>query len=478
MHGLDATLPLLLSISQWAIRLGALIYVPFRRSPEAAKGWLLLFFVAPWPALGIYWLIGRPRHPRWRRKRVRQLPHIVAKAAGRAEAALQRGTTLEEPGVTIAKLAEAVGRLPAVSASRIDLEPDYERMVDRLVADIDAARHHVHLMFYIFASDATGTKVLDALVRAEQRGVQCRLLIDAIGSLTWRRAIAERLEDTGVELHVVLPIRLFSRVTRADLRNHRKLAVIDGHIGWVGSQNIIDPDATADLPNQELMARVTGLAVAELQVVFVGDWYLETDTELADKALFPMDGGQPMEGTGAAQIVPSGPDYPKARIDMVFSHLAETARRRITLATPYFVPSESLLFALRSAALRGLEVRLIISGRTDSRIVDYAQSSYFLELMEAGVKIFLSRDCFLHAKHISMDDHVALVGSSNVDMRSFELNSEVCLISYDPSVVERLKAVEERTLACCRELDLERWKKRGLVRQLLSHMARLVSPLL
>ncbi|MEF2071317.1 cardiolipin synthase [Consotaella aegiceratis] len=478
MMGISSgVLAVLWTVSQWAIRAGALVYVPFRRSPEAAKGWLLLFFVAPWPALAIYWVIGRPRHPKWRRDRVKQLPEIVAKAAGRAHDALERtAEDLPERCEPTAKLASAIGRLPPVGASRVELEPDYERVVERLVADIDAARRHVHLMFYIFSLDETGERVLAALERAEKRGVECRLLIDAIGSLTWSRAIARRLKDTGVECHVVLPIRLVGRVTRADLRNHRKIAVIDGRIGWVGSQNIVDAEGEADAPNQELMARVTGLVVAELQVVFLGDWYLETDTELIDDELFPM---KPQEHQGSiAQIVPSGPDYPWARIDMLFSHLVQEARHRVTLATPYFVPSEPLLFALRTAALRGLDARLIISGRTDSRIVDLAQSSYFLELLEAGVRIFLCDTHFLHAKHISMDDDIALIGSSNSDMRSFELNSEISLVSYDPEVVAQLRAVEERHLAGCREIDLDAWKQRRLPRRLAGNIARLISPLL
>ena len=196
--------------------------------------------------------------------------------------------------------------------------------IARLAADIDAASDHVHLMFYIFANDAAGDTILSALERASRRGVTCRLLIDAIGSSGSRRAIARRLKNSQVALEVMLPVRFWGKFGRADMRNHRKIAVIDGCIGWVGSQNIINAQSEATFANRELMARVTGPIVAELQIVFIGDWYLETESALRAAALFPIP--RIRHDGGIAQIVASGPDYPRARVGYVV-RLADRVRR-------------------------------------------------------------------------------------------------------------------------------------------------------
>ncbi len=464
-------------ISQWIISIGAFFYVPFRRSPDAANGWLLLFFVAPWPALLIYAFIGRATRPKWRRQRAAALLELVERARSQASHAFP-GDDCGLPAqlVATADLGAAIGRLPPVSGNRIELESDYQRMIVRLAADIDAASDHVHLLFYIFADDATGDQILSALARAAARGVACRLLIDAYGSGPWRRAIARRLARSGVVLQLILPFRLLDRATRADMRNHRKIAVIDGRIGWVGSQNIIDPGSDATKPHRELMARVSGPVVAELQIVFMADWYLETEETLDDPALFPAN--QPIPGGGMAQVAASGPDYPHSRIDMLFIDLIAAAHERVVLTTPYFIPSEPLIFALRSAALRGVSVQVIVSAVTDSRFVFLAQDSYFADLLQVGVRISLCEINFLHAKHASVDDAMALIGSSNLDMRSFELNSEISLITYDCEVVLRLHEIERQYLERSRSLDVVSWGRRNLARKVAGNVARLFSPLL
>ncbi|WP_242154226.1 cardiolipin synthase [Sphingomonas sp. BAUL-RG-20F-R05-02] len=466
----------LFATSQWVIRAGALLVVPFRRSPEAAKGWLLLFMVAPWPATLVYAVIGRARHPKWRRERVAKLPTVVWEALIDAREALA-ATVAEPPAqlAPIAALGHAIGRMPVLGANQIELEPVYEEVIAKLAADIDGARDHVHLMFYIFADDHTGDAILSALERAVVRGVTCRLMIDAFGSGASRRAIAKRLAGSGIDLRIILPVRFWGKVSRADMRNHRKIAVIDGRTGWMGSQNIVDAGGEAGTPNRELMVRVTGPIVAELQIVFIGDWFLETETALRDDSLFPSPS---TEGGSTAQAVASGPDYPCARIDMLFVALIEAARQRVVLTTPYFIPSEPLLFALRSAGLRGIDVTLIVSAASDSRFIDLAQSSYFEELLEAGITIALCETNFLHAKHVSVDDDIAVIGSSNMDMRSFELNSETTLICYDRAVVEQLRRLEQGYRTGGRVLDRESWGTRGLTNKIAGNLARLVSPLL
>ncbi|RSY76559.1 cardiolipin synthase [Sphingomonas koreensis] len=464
----------LLAGAPWAIRIGALIVVPFRRSPTATQSWLLLFFFAPWAALVLYLVIGRPAHPRWRRERVAQLWPIIGRAFGRIN---QVAAPVDLPLVqaATASLVSGIGQMPPLAGNAVEFLTDYDATLDRLVQDIDAATNHVHLLFYIFAADETGWKIIAALKRAASRGVECRVLVDAIGSRAWAKRLARELRTARVEVHEILPIRVLGRTTRFDLRNHRKIAVIDGRIGYTGSQNIIDADHGWGWPNREVMARVRGPVVGELQAVFVADWFLETDIELADGHLYP-----PAEhaGTSLAQVLPSGPDLEHGGIDELFVALIHSARERVLITTPYFIPSEALLQALQIAILRGVEVRLLLSGRSDHPLVHLAQQSYYSELLSAGAVIHLFQPGFLHAKHMSIDEAVAVVGSSNVDMRSFALNSEISLVLYDREATLILRQIERSRLEQSVPLRASDWERRNLARKCAENVARLFSPLL
>jgi cardiolipin synthase len=316
---------------------------------------------------------------------------------------------------------------------------------------------------------------MDALLRAVRRGVTCRVLIDALGSHHWARRVVERLSAGGAEIRLALPFGFRRRSARADLRNHRKIAVIDGYIGYTGSQNIVDADFRPGIVNQELVVRVTGPIVLELQAVFVADWYLETEQALAGPDLFPELSAS---GEVAAQVLPSGPDYPAAGIEHLIVALVHGARRRVAVTTPYFVPDEPLLQALQTAAMRGVEVHLVVSGIADHPLVNLAQRSYYAELLQSGVRIHLFQDKLLHAKHLSVDGEVALIGSSNVDIRSFVLNAEVSLITYNRDVVARLRAEQERNFAASVQLSLAAWAGRSPVGKFGENLARLLSPLL
>jgi Phosphatidylserine/phosphatidylglycerophosphate/cardiolipin synthases and related enzymes len=463
--------------SEWIIRLVMLIVVPFRRSPEAAKGWLLFVFFLPWPALLLYHVIGRPNYPRWRRERFARLPAAFAQVTARI-GALSACQEPELPGnlQQAATLIQNLGRFPTMDGNDIALLSSYDGSIARLVADIDDATNHVHLLYYIFADDRTGWSVIDALARATERGVTCRVLIDALGSRAWAPRVVAALTERGIAVHLVLPVGLLRRKSaRADLRNHRKIAVIDGRIGYVGSQNIVDADFKPGIVNQELVVRVTGPVVQELQGVFVADWFMETQQVLETPELFPE---LPRTGHAVAQVLPSGPDYPEASVGRLIEALVHGARRRVVITTPYFIPSEALLNALGTATLRGVEVHLVLSKPVDQILVSLAQRSYYSQLLAAGVRIHLYRDKLLHAKHLSVDRRVSLIGSSNVDMRSFVLNSEVSLIVFDRDVNAELRAEQERYFAASEELSLETWRTRPLTSKVIENIARLVSPLL
>jgi cardiolipin synthase len=464
-------------LSEWAIRLAMLVVVPFRRTPAAAKGWLLLIFFEPWVGLLLYLLIGRAKLPRWQREQLAKLPGAMAPVVDR----LRNHPNVFHPEVGPAlsgavALTEKLGGAPVLGGNAVELLVDYAGTIARLAADIDRAENHVHLLFYIFADDAATAPVVGALGRAAKRGVRCRVLADAIGSRTGLRTLRPRLTAQGVAVREMLPLSLLPwRKARLDLRNHRKIAVIDGRVGYTGSQNLVAAEFKDGLAYEDLMARVTGPVVLELQHVFAADWFVETDQVLDGESEFP---SPELAGNVPAQALASGPAFPMQNNQRLFVALVHGAQERVVLTTPYFIPDEPLLQAMQTAALRGVGVHLVVSEKGDHPIVSLAQQSYYEELLEAGVQVHLYRTNFLHAKHLSIDDSVAVIGTSNLDIRSFALNAEVMLLIYDAGVTARLAAEQERYFANSRLLTLATWERRSFAAKLAQNLTRLLSPLL
>jgi cardiolipin synthase len=373
-------------------------------------------------------------------------------------------------------LAENLGQSPILGGNAVELLVDYDGTIARLAEDIDRAENHVHLQFYIFADDRATVPVIEALGRAARRGVQCRVLADAIGSRPALRTLAPKLTALGVAVHAMLPVSLLPwKKARLDLRNHRKIAVIDGRVGYTGSQNLVAAEFKEGLAYEELMVRVTGPVVLELQHVFAADWFLETNEVLDGEAEFP---GPAIAGGVPAQALPSGPAFPTQNNQRLIVALVHGARKKVVLTTPYFIPDEPLLQAMQTAALRGVGVHLVVSEKGDHPIVSLAQKSYYQDLLEAGVRIHLYRKNFLHAKHLSIDESVAVIGSSNLDIRSFALNAEVMLMIYDNDVATRLAAEQEGYFANSRLLALATWEQRSFFQKVVENLARLLSPLL
>jgi cardiolipin synthase len=374
------------------------------------------------------------------------------------------------------KLAEKLGDFPILAGNHVELISDYETSLDRLVGDIEKAAHHVHLLYYIFADDRTGTRVIHAMAQAVKRGVQCRVLFDSLGSKAWRRGLMHKLQAVGVEAVPLLPVQWLRRQRpRMDLRNHRKIALVDGRVAYIGSQNLVNADFKPGIVYKELVARVTGPVVWQLQAVLLSDYYLETGRELNEPEYFPP---LPAAGTVNAQALPSGPGYETSNNQRLIVSLVHAAQKQIVLTTPYFVPDDALLQALQCAVLRGVDVVLVVSRKADQLLVGFAQRSYYEPLLEAGIKVFEYTPGLLHAKHLSIDDDVALVGSSNIDIRSFQLNAEIMLLAYDAGVTAALRAEEARNLAQCEPLKLDEWRRRPFLLKVLQNLARLFDSLL
>jgi cardiolipin synthase len=474
----DATLwAWIFFLSEWAIRLIMVVVVPFRRTPAAAKGWLLLIFFEPWVGLLLYVLIGRARLPRWRREQQAKLPQAMAKVVDRLANHPNIFHPEVEPSLSQAVvLVKNLSGSPILGGNAVELLVDYDGTIARLAADIDRAEHHVHLLFYIFADDYATAPVIEALGRAAKRGVRCRVLADAIGSRSGLRSLRRKLTGLGVAVQEMLPISLLPwRKARVDLRNHRKIAIIDGRVGYTGSQNLVAADFKDGLAYEDLMVRATGPVVLELQYIFAADWFVETNEVLDGEAEFPLPD---LTGSVPAQALPSGPGFPTQNNQRLFVALVHGARKRVVLTTPYCIPDEPLLQAMQTAALRGVEVHLVVSEKGDQIIVSLAQESYYEELLEAGVQIHLYRKNFLHAKHLSIDDSVAVIGTSNLDIRSFALNAELMLVIYDSDLVVRLAAEQARYYAKSCLLTLATWKQRSFGAKVVQNLARLLSPLL
>jgi cardiolipin synthase len=377
----------------------------------------------------------------------------------------------------VVRLAENLGDFQIFPGNAIELLDDYQGAIDRIVSDIDAAVHHVHLLYYIFADDRTGNHVADALARAVGRGVSCRVLMDGRGSKACLASMGGKLRRAGVEVVTLLPARWWRRWTsgRIDLRNHRKIVVVDGRVGYVGSQNMIDPDFKKPLVYEEVVVRVAGPVVAELQAVFLADRLIETEEPVRHPLMFP---DVPAMGTCAAQVLPSGPGYPHENNQRFIVSLLHAATRRVVITSPYFIPDDPFIQAMTTAVLRGVEVHLVVSQQIDQYLVGLGQRSFYDELLEGGVRIHSYATRFLHAKHVSIDDSIALIGSSNMDIRSFMLNAEVMLVIYDRGVVAELRRIQERYFAGSVEVTKEAWRGRRKVYRVLENTARLADSLL
>lgn len=462
--------------SEWIIRLVMLVYVPRQRNAAASRTWLLLIFLLPWPGLLFYGLVGRIYLPKYRiirHERASQKIHLVQE-----QMSARRGPRPGLPPLAapLATLAARLGGFEPLHGNQIELLTDYAASLDRLVADIDAARQQVHLLYYIYDNDETGRRVADALARAVGRGVKCRVLLDDVGSKKALRHLAPRMRAQGIEVTPLLPVGLFRRnAARFDLRNHRKIAVIDGRIGYTGSQNITNGKFVAGFPNEELVVRMDGPVTWQMQAVFLADYYVETNTALEDPEAFPESG---QAGEAIAQVVPSGPGYRRENGQELMIALFYAARSRVVLTTPYFVPDETFLAALLSAARRGVVVHLVVSAHANQRLTQLAQRSFYDELLEAGVKIHLYEPAFLHAKYLTVDHEVALVGSANIDIRSFALNAEIEMMFYDARIVAELRRIQERYFEHSTLLTKEEWVRRPLAVRTVQGVARLADSFL
>ncbi len=328
--------------------------------------------------------------------------------------------------------------------NKMEAYTDGYQFFPALLAAIHEAKNHIHIDMYIFAEDALGCLVADALIAKAQEGVEVKLIYDDVGCWNVSHRFFERMREEGIEVVSFLPVRFPSFTSKVNYRNHRKIIVIDGTVGFIGGMNIAlrYVKGTGTMPWRDTMLKVTGGAVYALQRAFLVDWYFVDRTLLSDRKYYPpMTGSHQTVNNCLAQVVTSGPVTPYPEIMQGFVRVILGARRYLYLETPYFMPNDSVLFALKTAALAGVDVRVLCPMYSDARFVEWASRSYLKEVVEAGVQVSLYKAGFLHSKLMVCDDSITTCGSTNLDFRSFENNFEANIFFYDEGIALRMKKV-------------------------------------
>ncbi|MCK0110768.1 cardiolipin synthase [Ornithinimicrobium sp. F0845] len=483
-----AALPSAWIVLETGLKLYAVGTVPENRRPASSSAWLLLILFLPLVGFPLYWLIGSP-WVRGRRHEVQARTNQLLAEVNAPLPQLPDGVTVSDGLASVVTMNRRLTALPCVTGRDEGLYGDTDDYFAALAGAIGAAREHVHIEFYIVARDDATEPVFQAMFEAVRRGVQVRLLLDHLGSRKYpgRTQMQEALTAGGVQWHHMMPIDpLRGRWRRPDLRNHRKLMVVDGTVGFIGSHNLIGA-AYGSAANEkigrrwkDLSMRVTGDVVTSLQSVFLTDWFTETG-ELLDRTTYLIDQPDLLPGDrdNALQLVPSGPGFPTEPNLRMFTALVSQATEKISITSPYFVPDESLLAAITSAAYRGVRVELFVGEQADQFLVGHAQRSYYRALLTAGVVIHLyPTPTVLHGKYLTVDDAVGVIGSSNMDFRSFGLTYEIMLMGFGGSMVARLQANDDEYRAVCRELTLEEWDAQPWHARYIDNVCRLTAALM
>jgi len=449
------------------------------REPAARLAWVILIVVAPVVGPALYLLLGETR---LRRRRVGRAidEHLPRPPADEEAEAQLRSSAHYAPFA----LARTVNRLEPSGGNSATATSDSNAAITTMVADVDAAKSTVHLCTYIWLDDTNGLKMKEALIRAAGRGVAVRALADALGSRRFVDSSHWRdMRAAGVETRIALPIGNPVRALlrgRLDLRNHRKSLIVDNRIAWCGSQNLADPEFRIKprfAPWVDLMTRWEGPIARQWQFLFVSDWMAEGGEDLSG-CICESAGEQERPGGIVAQAIGTGPTMPYDAMPSCFAELIHSAREELVVTTPYFVPDEQLLYAFLSAARRGVRTILVFPKRNDSRFVSAASRSYYDDLVAAGAQVHDFRPGLLHAKTMIVDRKVGLIGSANLDRRSFELNFENNILFADTGLAAEIRALQDRFIAQSDPVTDAEVERFTIIQRLAQNFCGMMSPIL
>lgn len=450
-----------------------LVIITDNRNPLRTLPWILVLLLAPGVGLVVYFLFGQNLSKR---------RFISRRMRKRLASQLEESDPADRPALPphhrplSALLVDAAHAVP-LYGSRITPYIDGPSKIEALLKAIATAHHHIHLQYYIFCDDHTGCRLRDALVAKAREGVEVRILYDDVGCARVKRSFFEGMRAEGIEVRTFLHVKFPRFTSKVNYRNHRKIAVIDGHVGFVGGMNIADRyvDGVEWGCWRDTHFRLEGCGVAGLQSSFLNDWAATTKHRVEGPGYYPTLGRYT---EGILQVLPGGPFGKWRTLLQADSYAISRASHRVWIETPYYLPSDLLDTALKSAALAGIDVRLMLPEHSDSRIVDLASHSYLDDLMRAGIKIALYTPGFLHSKLLIIDDDLVVFGSANMDFRSFEHNFEVNVFAYDREFTARMAAIYEKDLLSCRRLTPAEWFNRPHGKRLAESCMRIFSPLL
>ncbi|AGT07661.1 cardiolipin synthase [Paracoccus aminophilus] len=450
-----------------------------RLEPTVRLSWILVIELVPLVGIIAYILFGEIR---MRGAEVQKMADVRDRLSGSFQPSPELIRDPPDYAAPIVATNEVIGGMAAVSGNAMALLPEDDSAIDALVDAMDQAEDHIHILFYIWLDDTSGRKVAEATIRAAGRGVRVRAIIDAIGSRAFAHSDSwAQMKAAGVVCVEALPLGLpviGALFQRMDLRNHRKIVVIDNATGFTGSRNCSDKAFAVKpkfAPWVDIFMRIDGPVVRQMQVIFLQDWISYTGEDLGEMLdLVPAIS----EPGVAAQIVATGPDRRQGSLADSMTALVYGARERLTITTPYYVPDAALDSAIRAAARRGVEVTMILPERNDSLVVQASSQGFYYGLVNAGVRLYLFKPGLLHAKIITADGRMAMIGSANMDRRSFELNYEMNVFVIDRDVTASLVARQETFIARSRQLSREDILGWSVWRRLRNNLLALAAPLL
>lgn len=446
------------------------------REPSKTMAWMLVLWALPMVGIVLYFFFGQNT----RKERLisqRSLDQLTKRSM--LEFAEQRNLHIPEEHRTLMQLFKNQSMALPFKDNEIEVYTNGYEFFPSLLREIGKAKDHVHVEMFIFDDDALGNLIADTLIDKAQQGVEVRVIYDDVACWKVRNSFWERLRDGGVEVHAFMPVKFPAFTSKVNYRNHRKLIVIDGRAGFIGGMNIATRYVKGvGRPWRDTHILVRGGAVYGIQRAFLVDWYFVDRTLIAGKRYYPAI-SPALSNNCLAQVVTSGPITEWPDMMQGFVRVLLTARQYVYIETPYFLPSEPVLFAIRTAALAGVDIRLMLPQRTDSRLLDQASKSYVREILQAGAKIYFYDDGFNHSKFLVCDDSISTVGSSNIDFRSLEHNFESNIFFYDERMALRMKKIYLEDEAHCVLVDeAGQLEKHGFFQLLWESILRMFSPLM
>ncbi|MBT4530345.1 MAG: cardiolipin synthase [Phycisphaerae bacterium] len=452
-----------------------------KKSDSAKIAWMFLIIALPFIGTFIFLLVGTRRLGSRRRKRNRKiLEEIPQSISPHIQNANSHVIQPQEKYFSVSHIASSIGGSAVLCGNDATLISESDIFIESLAEDIRNAKEQCHLLDYLMLDDKAGEIITESLIEANRRGVQCRLLLDSLGSKGFfNSSLYCSLKESGVQVAEALPVNILRAIfARVDLRNHRKIAVIDNTIGYMGSNNIAEKEFAVKkkfAPWVDASVRLTGPIVRELQAIFVQDWFMDTDEDLDALLKEPINTN--CHGI-SAQLMATGPNSTNLALSQLLQTAFFSAQQKLVITTPYFSPDDATESALLIAAKRGVETHLVLPAKNDSRLVQAASRSRYSYLLRAGVQVHEYRGGLLHAKTVTIDDEIALIGSANLDRRSLDLNFEVSMLVYDSKFAKELRTLQYTYIDQSHKIPIDLPKQWSISRRLWQNAVSLIAPIL